>query len=65
MLASPQPDQPLILYVSAMHTVVSGDLVQERETLKEDKKTSHQVLIYFVSKYLTGSKKYYSEIKKI
>jgi hypothetical protein len=30
-LASPQPDQPLILYVSATHTVVSGALVQERE----------------------------------
>jgi hypothetical protein len=26
-LASPQPDQPLILYVSAMHTTVSGALV--------------------------------------
>jgi hypothetical protein len=37
-LASPQPDQLLILYVSATHTTVSGALVQERETLNEDKK---------------------------
>jgi hypothetical protein len=64
-LASPQPDQPLILYVSATHTVVSGALVQERETLNEDKKMLHQVPIYFVSEALAGSKKYYSELEKI
>jgi hypothetical protein len=34
-IASPQPGQPLILYVSATHTVVSGALVWERETSKE------------------------------
>jgi hypothetical protein len=64
-LASPQPDQPLILYVSAMHTTVSGALVQEREISKDSKKLSHQVPIYFVSKALTGSKKYYLEMEKI
>jgi hypothetical protein len=64
-LASPQPDQPLILYVSATHTAVSGSLVQEREVSKEDKKISHQVPIYFVSEALAGSKKYYSEMEKI
>jgi hypothetical protein len=36
-LASPQPDQPLILYVSATHTSVSRALVQEREISKESK----------------------------
>jgi hypothetical protein len=30
-LASPQPDQPLILNVSTTHTAVSGALVQERD----------------------------------
>jgi hypothetical protein len=40
-LASSWPDQPLILYVLAMHTAVSGALVQEREISKEDKKISH------------------------
>jgi hypothetical protein len=64
-LASPQPDQPLILYVSVTHIVVSGTLVQEREILKEGKKLSHQVAIYFVSEALAGSKKYYSEMVKI
>jgi hypothetical protein len=48
-----------------MHTAVSGALVQEREILKEDKKISHQVPIYFVSEALAGSKKYYSETEKI
>jgi hypothetical protein len=48
-----------------MHTAVSGALVQEREILKEDKKISHQVPIYFVSEALAGSKKYYSKTEKI
>jgi hypothetical protein len=33
--------------------------------LKEGKKLSHQVPIYFVSEVLSGSKKYYSEMEKI
>jgi hypothetical protein len=64
-ITSPQPDQPLILYVSAMHTTVSGALVQEREILKEDKKILHQVPTYFVSEALAGSKKYYAKMEKI
>jgi hypothetical protein len=44
---------------------VSGALVQEREIWKGDKKTLHQVPIYFVSEALAGSKKYYLEIEKI
>jgi hypothetical protein len=64
-LPSPQLDQPLILYVSATHTVVSGALVHEREILNGDKKALHQVPIYFVSKALAGSKKYYLEMEKI
>jgi hypothetical protein len=65
ILASPQTDQPLILYVSATHTAMSGALVQEREILKEDKTLSHQVPIYFVSKALSSSNKYYSKMEKI
>jgi hypothetical protein len=53
-LASPQSDQPLILYVSATHTTVSRALVQERETLNGNKKMLHQVPIYFVSEALVG-----------
>jgi hypothetical protein len=64
-LASLQPNQPVILYVSAMHTVVSEALVQEREICKENRKLLQQVLIYFVLEALAGSKKYYSEMEKI
>jgi hypothetical protein len=39
-LSSPQPDKPLNLYVSASHIVVSGALMQEKETMKNDKKIS-------------------------
>jgi hypothetical protein len=64
-MASPQPDQPLILYVSVMHTTVSEAIVQEREICKEGKKLSQQVLIYFIFEALVGSKNYYSEMEKI
>jgi hypothetical protein len=38
---------------------------REREILKQDKKQMHQVPIYFIYEALAGSKKYYSEMKKI
>jgi hypothetical protein len=44
---------------------VRGALIQEKETIKVDKKISYQVLIYFVSEAFAGSKKYYSEMEKI
>jgi hypothetical protein len=55
MLASPQLDQSLILYVSTTHTAVSGALVQDREALKEGRKLLHQVPIYIVSEALASS----------
>jgi hypothetical protein len=64
MLVSPQPDQPFILYVSATHTAISRAIMQEREVFKEGRKLLQQVL-YFFSKALAGSKKYYSKMKKI
>jgi hypothetical protein len=33
-LSSLHPDRPLIMYVSASHTIVSGDLMQEKEKQK-------------------------------
>jgi hypothetical protein len=42
-----------------------GALVQEKETMKNDKKIAQQVPIYIVSEALIGSKKYYSEMEKI
>jgi hypothetical protein len=64
-LASLQPNQPLILYVSATHTTVSKALVQEREICKENKRLLQQLPIYFISEALVGSKKYYSKMEKI
>jgi hypothetical protein len=65
-LLSPEQGQPVILYVSATHTVVSGALVVEKEASQGGgAMAKHQHLVYFVSEILAGSKKYYSEIEKI
>jgi hypothetical protein len=53
------------LWLKAQALEVSDKQEREREILKEDKKLLLQVPIYFVSEALTGSKKYYSEMKKI
>jgi hypothetical protein len=64
-LASPSPNQSLILFIFTTHTTINGALVQEREISKDGRKLSHQVLIYYVAEALAGCKKYYSEMKKI
>jgi hypothetical protein len=64
-LSSPEQGQPLILYVSAMHSVVSEALVVEKEIKHKDKIVKQQFLEYFVSEVLMGSKKFYSEMEKI
>jgi ribonuclease HI len=61
-LSSLEQGQPLILYVSAMHSTVSRALVVEKETTHNDKIVKQQFPVYFVSKVLTGSKKFYSEM---
>jgi diketogulonate reductase-like aldo/keto reductase len=48
-MSSSEHGQPLIPYVSATHSAVSGALVVEKEIMK----------------VLTGSKKYYPEMEKI
>jgi hypothetical protein len=53
------------LYIFALHTVVSGALVQENEIMKNEKKTTQQFPIYFLFEALIGSKRYYSEMEKI
>jgi hypothetical protein len=63
-LLSPEQGQPLILYVSAMHSVVSRALVVEKEIKNKDKIVKQQFLVYFMSEVLTGSKKFYSEMEK-
>jgi hypothetical protein len=65
-LSSPEQGQPLILYVSATHTVVSGALVIEKEAAQgAGAAAKHQNPTYFISEVLAGSKKYYSENEKI
>jgi hypothetical protein len=53
------------LYVSATHSAVSRALVIEKETTHKDKIVKQQFPVYFISKVLAGSKKYYSEMEKI
>ena len=60
-LTTPISGAKLLLYVSATESAVSAVLVAEQET----KHTKRQVPVYFVSEALSGSKIYYSEIKKI
>jgi hypothetical protein len=64
-LSSPEQGQPLILYVSATHSAVSGALVIEKEIKNKGKIVKQQFLVYFVSEVLMGSKKFYSEMEKI
>jgi hypothetical protein len=64
-LSSPEQGQPLILYVSATHTVVSGALVVEKEIARNDKAVKQQFPVYFRSEVLTRSKRFYSEMENI
>jgi hypothetical protein len=60
-LRPPEPKSPLLLYVSASNSAVSAVLVQE----KEEKGMLKQILVYFASEALSGSKIFYSEMEKI
>jgi hypothetical protein len=64
-LSSPEQGQPLILYVSTTHSVVSGALVIEKETSEMNKIMKKQFPVYFILEVLTRSKKYYLEMEKI
>jgi hypothetical protein len=65
MLSSPKQGQPLILYVSATHSVVSGALVVEKEMAQVGAMANQQYPVYFILEVLDGSKKYYSKVEKI
>jgi hypothetical protein len=64
-LSSPEQGQPLILYISVTHLVLSGALVVLNETAQKRNTVKQQYLAYFVSKVLAGSKKYFSKVEKI
>ena len=51
----------MLLYVATSHAAVSAALVQE----KQDGQVKRQVLVYFVSKVLSPSKKNYTELEKV
>jgi hypothetical protein len=65
MLSSPEQGQPLILYISTTHSVVSEALVMEKEVAWSGAVAKQQYPVYFISEVLAGSKKYYSEVKRI
>jgi hypothetical protein len=62
-LSSLEQGQPLNLYVSTTHSAVSRALVKEREITKNGKTMRQQFPVYFISKVLTWSKIYYSEME--
>jgi hypothetical protein len=53
------------LYISTKHSAVSSALVVKKEIKHKHKTTKQQFLVYFTSKVLTGSKKFYSKMGKI
>jgi hypothetical protein len=58
-LTPPSPGAPLLLYVVALHSVVSAALVQE----KLDGQMKKQAPVYFVFEVLSLSKKHYIELE--
>jgi hypothetical protein len=64
-LSNSEKGQPLILYVSATHSALSGALVTKKEIMQNGKIVKQQSRVYFVSEVLTVSKRFYSKMEKI
>jgi hypothetical protein len=60
-LTPPSPGAALLLYVAALHYVVSATLVLE----KLDGQIKKQAPLYFISEVLSLSKKNYTELEKV
>ena len=63
ILAAPNIGEPMLLYIAAMHQVVSAVLVVERET--DGHKFPLQKPVYYVSTVLTPCKSRYPHYQKI
>ena len=61
IFASPQPDEPLLLYVTASPHAISAVLVKQNQEEHQKK----QLLVYYVSETLNGAKKFYIEMEKV
>ena len=59
-LTSPQPDEPLLVYVAASIDAVSVVLVKENQEEHQKK----QLPVYYVSETLDGAKKFYTKMEK-
>jgi hypothetical protein len=64
-LSSPEPNEPLLLYIAASNSAVSAVLVREGQQEASGKTKLIQTPVYFVSGALAGSKRFYSEVEKI
>ena len=60
-LASPQPREPLLLYVVASPHAVNAVLVRE----KQEEHQKKQLPVYYVSETLDDAKKFYTEMEKV
>ena len=60
-LASPQPGEPLLLYVAASPHAVSVVLVKENQEEHQKK----QLPVYYISETLVRAKKFYTKMEKV
>jgi hypothetical protein len=63
VLVAPNEKEPLLIYIAAMHQVVSTVLVVKQS----DERKEHRVqrLVYFLSKVLSPSKQRYLHYQKL
>jgi hypothetical protein len=63
VFVAPKEKEPLLLYIAAMHQVVSTMLVVEQS--EQGKAHRVQRLVYFLSKVLSPSKQHYPHYQKL
>jgi hypothetical protein len=63
VLASPEPGETLLLYITATTQVINGALVVEREELGHVYKVQRPV--YYINKVLSDCKTHYNQVQKL